>query len=755
MLRMLLDDSPVGMFVADAIRNDSGQLIDFRYAAVNDKIANITGLTDARQIEGQLMSNVFPRSFDRGSYFERFRQVLEQGKPETFETDYTNRVGKTGWFRTTITPHNDSVTVIAVDITAIKQTEQQLQKQTQLLEGVLNASPAAIFAYDPIRDEAGNVHDFRITVANRAAAELSPRQLVPSTDPHWLIGKTIRAISSNSQALPLMLAANQTGEQQRVILDYPQFKRTFDFSIINYGEGIVTTTSDITDLYQQQKLLQTILDVSPTGIVLYNAIRDPQTGQIIDFGYRLTNPTNLHVTGRTHSELIEGTLLTIFPSSRGTDFLEILIRVTETGEAQSHTFPYHDDGVEGWFESRFVQQDDGVLFTFIDITRIKQAELDRQKQAERLTRLIDCLPVAVFVSEAVYDTAHPEQVIDFTIRDVNLLGTQPHGLSREQIVGYKTSELFPNDLRNGIFERYVEVVKTQQPQSFEFDYVTADGTRRWLDIRLMPFDESSVVSTTLDITPIKQAQLSLETMNAELRRSNDNLQQFAYVASHDLQEPLRKVQSFGDLLLNQHMEHLSPDAVDLVQRMQSAASRMSVLIKDLLTYSRVATQQETTAPQSLNALIVAVLDDLDLAVRESSAEVYIEDLPTVPGDAGQLRQLFQNLIGNALKFRKPGQPPVISITHRRATDLPVQAASGQKTGRAFWEICVTDNGIGFDEKYTDRIFQVFQRLHNKSHYAGTGIGLALCQKVAENHGGFIKASRKPGEGATFRVYLPA
>ncbi|AQG79300.1 sensor histidine kinase [Spirosoma montaniterrae] len=505
MLRRLLNDSPVGMFIANAVRDETGQLIDFRYAAVNYKIADITGLTDVRQLEGRLMSEVLPGSVHPSNSFNRIKEVLERRESVTFETQYTNQLSQNGWYRITITPHDDSVTVIIVDITDIKQTEQQ-------------------------------------------------------------------------------------------------------------------------------------------------------------------------------------------------------------------------------------------------------------QQAERLVRLLDCLPIAVFVSEAVYDYSKPEQIIDFVIRDVNMLGAQPHGILREQIVGYRASELFPNDRRNGIFERYVAVIHNQQAQTFEFDYVAADGVRRWLDIRLAPFDTSSVVSTTLDITPIKQAQVSLEVMNDELRRSNENLQQFAYVASHDLQEPLRKVQSFGDLLLSQYADQIDADGIDLVQRMQSAANRMSVLIKDLLTYSRLATQQETSEPQSLNKLITTVLDDLDLVIRESSAAVYVEELPTITGDAGQLRQLFQNLIGNALKFRKPNQSPVISITHRRSgpDNLPMHVSlSGKKTGRFYWEICVTDNGIGFDEKYTDRIFQVFQRLHSKSHYAGTGIGLAICQKVAENHGGFIRASSKPGEGATFRVFLPA
>ncbi|WP_460979593.1 PAS domain-containing protein [Spirosoma knui] len=247
----------------------------------------------------------------------------------------------------------------------------------------------------------------------------------------------------------------------------------------------------------------------------------------------------------------------------------------------------------------------------------------------------------------------------------------------------------------------------------------------------------------------------LTESNALLLRSNENLQRFAYVASHDLQEPLRKIQQFGDLLKTRY-EVSSGDEIDYLERMQSAARRMSVLIRDLLTFSRISTQREAGDLVPLNQVVNSVLTDLDLIIEETGANVLIDPLPTIVGDASQLGQLFSNLLSNALKFRRAGVPPVIQI--RAGVITADQLPPAIKPGRGatlYHRIEVADNGIGFEEKYLDRMFQVFQRLHGRSEYAGTGIGLAICEKVVTNHGGAITAISQPGQGATFHIYLPA
>jgi signal transduction histidine kinase len=233
---------------------------------------------------------------------------------------------------------------------------------------------------------------------------------------------------------------------------------------------------------------------------------------------------------------------------------------------------------------------------------------------------------------------------------------------------------------------------------------------------------------------------NLERRAAELARSNGELEQFASIASHDLQEPLRKIRTFTQRLTEIEAERLSDTGRDYLQRSNSAAERMQKLIADLLRFSRVATHGRPFAPVDLEQVTREVLVDLEDQVERSGATVHVGELPTISADALQMRQLIQNLVSNALKFRRPGVTPEVSI-------------DGSTDG-ATARIVVRDNGIGFEDQYSRRIFRVFERLHGRNDYPGTGIGLALCRKIAERHGGTIVAESAPGVGSTFTVTVP-
>lgn len=242
----------------------------------------------------------------------------------------------------------------------------------------------------------------------------------------------------------------------------------------------------------------------------------------------------------------------------------------------------------------------------------------------------------------------------------------------------------------------------------------------------------------------------LNTLNTELQRSNRELQDFAFVASHDLQEPLRKIQAFGDRLRTKHESQLNEEARDYLSRMHGAAGRMHTLINDLLTFSRVTTKAQPFAPTDLNEVVRDVLSDLEVRLQDNEGRVEVGDLPMIDADAVQMRQLFQNLIGNAVKFHRPNVPPIIDVKGTISGNGNDQANINKKE----LTLTVGDNGIGFDEKYLDRIFTPFQRLHGRNEYEGTGIGLAVCRKIVERHGGSLTARSKPGEGSTFIAVLP-
>jgi signal transduction histidine kinase len=222
-----------------------------------------------------------------------------------------------------------------------------------------------------------------------------------------------------------------------------------------------------------------------------------------------------------------------------------------------------------------------------------------------------------------------------------------------------------------------------------------------------------------------------------------------------MQEPLRKIQSFGSILLNDYGEVLPERGQDFLRRMQQAAARMQQLVKDLLTYSQLSTQQSPVNHVDLNHVLAEALTDLELTIEEKAAQVQREPLPTILGNAFQLRQVFFNLVGNALKFHQPGLAPVVVISSEQIAPHQVPASLKSKyPGLPVSLITVADKGIGFEDHYKDRIFKPFQRLHGHSQYAGTGIGLAICRQVVEGHGGTLEVQSKPGEGTTFFIYLP-
>ncbi len=251
---------------------------------------------------------------------------------------------------------------------------------------------------------------------------------------------------------------------------------------------------------------------------------------------------------------------------------------------------------------------------------------------------------------------------------------------------------------------------------------------------------------------IEATNRRLTTTAEKLRQSNRELQEFAYVASHDLQEPLRKVRTFGSRLEQRCGDTLTDDGRDYLQRMQGAAARMSTLIDDLLTFSRVTSRPTGSKVVELTPIACEVLGDLEIQIEETRALVHLGTLPAIEADPMQVRQLLQNLVSNSLKFRNPVMPVEISI-EATLVESPVEGQPELEHG-PYCRLQIVDNGIGFDEKYLDRIFTVFQRLHGRSEYEGSGIGLAVCRRIVERHHGLLTATSTPGHGATFIAYLP-
>lgn len=363
---------------------------------------------------------------------------------------------------------------------------------------------------------------------------------------------------------------------------------------------------------------------------------------------------------------------------------------------------------------------------------------DNQLDAELALRALrkDNFEVSAVIvqDEAAFEQALRTHSPEIVLADYNLPGWK--GMEALGVLRRQGLEI-PMILVSGALGDVTAVECIRQGAT---DYVLKDGLAR------LPQVVHRALREQYDRGLRHQAEKDLAKKADELARSNADLEQFAYVASHDLQEPLRKIQAFGDRLKTKYDAALGSEGLDYLTRMQNAAARMQALIQDLLSLSRVASNTKPFTAVDLGDVVRVVVSDLEVHAQERNGRVEAADLPVVFGDRGQLAQLFQNLIGNGLKFQKPGESPVVKVSSEAVTPSDGSGAS--------WRITVEDNGIGFDEKYSERIFQIFQRLHGRSEYEGTGIGLAICRKIVERHGGAIAAHSSPGAGAKFVITLP-
>ncbi|HVG41077.1 MAG TPA: response regulator [Chitinophagaceae bacterium] len=339
------------------------------------------------------------------------------------------------------------------------------------------------------------------------------------------------------------------------------------------------------------------------------------------------------------------------------------------------------------------------------------------------------------------------------ILDVQMPGMDGYEVA-EAVTGYSRSKNVPI-----IFLSAVNIDKRFVHRGYAsggIDYITKPFDPDLLMLKVKTFvrlyeqtQELVTIKATLE-QKVEERTKELLQMNAELEVSNSELQQYAYVASHDLQEPLRKILTFSRLVSEKYIATI-PDAVPYMNRIINASERMRNLIVDLLHYSQLAVTP-SFKNINLSTIIKESLSDLELTIKEKEAEVIIESMPEMDVIISQMRQVFYNLINNAIKFSKEGINPVIKIESEVVEDLAINSSTS--VDGDFCRITVSDNGIGFEEKYLDKIFTLFQRLHPSEMYEGTGLGLAIVKKIISKHNGIITATSKEGEGATFIIVLP-
>jgi PAS domain S-box-containing protein len=355
----------------------------------------------------------------------------------------------------------------------------------------------------------------------------------------------------------------------------------------------------------------------------------------------------------------------------------------------------------------------------------------------------------------------PENKISWSDGLWSLLGYDPDKHRNQEIKnGFYTSHVHPED-QEQMTQNYAAFLEGKNPPNYSTErLISRDGQIKWVISRnrILAWDgdkPTKVIGSTADVTQMVLMQQDLEQKIRDLNRSNQDLEQFAYVASHDLQEPLRKITAFGERLQKKYAEALGEEGSMYITRMQDASFRMKALMESLLSFSRLTRKNEPLQAIDLNQTVQVVLADLEIKIQEKAASINIESkLPQLKGISPQMNQLFLNLLSNALKFSKKDIVPVINISSEKLSQKE-KKEHNLRADQTFYKILVQDNGIGFEQEYAEKIFVIFQRLHGRSEYEGSGIGLAICRKIIDNHQGFITAQSELNQGTTFTLILPA
>jgi signal transduction histidine kinase/PAS domain-containing protein len=676
-----------------------------------------------------------------------------------------------------------SLVVFILAFIRIYKEKLRYGESDAFLRSVLSNTDNIINFYTPIYNGQKEIKDFKIEFANACNRDYL------GLEPEEIIGKKV------SEVFPFLRLNGELEElvtcfeQQRKITFNRQIaingkKMWFRSSVNPLLDGILVAAQNVTNeeeakakqlhlkeqalndnekLREAQLFLSNILKSTDNVISYFTPIYDANR-KIIDFMLIFSNDNIKEVLQKEVTELEQKRMSEILPGHFENGVFDILVKCITKKKVIRFEKQYEFHGKKFWFKTTALKLDNGVLTTSINTTAEKDSEqhlstLNKRLENQNLelldsraflTNILKSISQIVMHLTSVRDSNG--NITDFELQFVNDKIKPYTGDESTEIIKKRASEIFPTIFTSGVFEKLISVVESDTAVEYETPFQN-DGQPLWFHATAIKLGDGVTV-TIREITKEKYKKELLRVRNLELTRSNTELEAFNRIASHDLQEPLRKIQMFISMIEDDSGNSLSNKNQAYFQKIEKAAQRMQALIVNLLTYSRIEGKHENFEKVNLNQLLAKVKEDLAVSIAETSAKIQSEKLPKIQGVPYQLEQLFSNLISNAIKYRVPDHSPIIDIYSEKVHQEQIPQ-DFFKTALYYHKITIKDNGIGFLQEHSLIIFEVFQRLHQKSTYSGTGIGLAICKKIVDNHHGFIYATGQPENGAAFIFYLPA
>lgn len=660
-----------------------------------------------------------------------------------------------------------------------------MQKNSTAISG--NESAYKFFMNAPVIIGFLKGDDYKIEMANEGLLEVWGRtaeiigqpllSAIPELEEQGIIPllDQVRQSGEPFYAYEFPITLNRHGKNEVLYFDFV-YKPFYEHDTDKKASGIISVGHDVTlqvlakkKLEESEAKYRSLFETMDQGFCVIEIIFDDQH-RPVDYRFMEANPVFEELTGLINP--IGKTARELLPELES-HWFEKYGKVALTGK--SIRFIEGSEVMGRWFDVnafRIGNPDDRrVALLFTNITEQKQSEQQIRESEERFRNLADDSPMFVYMIDP-----QPEAPVSYW----NKTWLQYTGQTMEEAMGRAWDGiLHPDD---------VPIVMTYYTAAFQknISYLIPavrvrryDGEFRWhafkgnpryapngdfngyvgvgFDIHEQKLAEENLKLSEIDLQQkVAERTAELERTVEELSRSNTNLEEFAYAASHDLKEPIRKIHFFGDRIRESMKERMNDVERQYFERMEAASKRMGSLIDDLLAYSQISIRPKTFDEVNMNQLIELVLEDLDLEMEDKGAVINVDKLFTFQGHHRQLQQAFQNLLSNALKYNHPGKPPVVNISYKKVngsqTGISVPAEDQEKL---FYKVHIHDNGIGFEQADAERIFNVFTRLHGLAEYRGTGIGLSIVRKVIENHNGYIWAESQPGQGSSFYILLPA